>query len=156
MESLIEWLQPELIWFVVGLLLLLIEFLNPGVVIFFFGIGAWSVAVTCLISDISLNTQLVIFVVSSVLLLGSLRKWVKTVFIGRISSRSVTDELSSAFVGEHAVVTQEILPPARGRVEFHGSDWDAESDELIAAGTTVEIINTNSITLHVKPIQRSA
>ena len=121
MENVNDWLKPELIGFVVGFIFLLVEFIGPGFIIFFFGIGAWIVAVVCLLLEISLNTQLTIFLVSSLLLLLFLRKWVKTIFIGRIDSKQTKDDIYEEFAGKKAVVTQEIKPNVNGKVEFHGS-----------------------------------
>ena len=39
-----DWLTPELIWFLIGLVLIILEFGIPGVVTVFFGIGAWLVS----------------------------------------------------------------------------------------------------------------
>lgn len=149
-----DWAKPELIWFLIGLALLLLEFTLPGFIIFFFGVGAWMVAVLCLFTDVSLNAQLGIFLVVSVLLLISLRKWVKTVFIGRITLKQNLDEKFEDFVGKKAVVSKRITPGSQGRVEFHGSNWNAESDEIILEGTTVEIIKKNNITFKVKSINK--
>lgn len=33
--------KPELVWFIIGLVLFLLELVLPGFVIFFFGVGAW-------------------------------------------------------------------------------------------------------------------
>ena len=52
MDWLKEFLKPELIWFLIGLVLLLMEFAIPGLVVLFFGIGAWVVAGVCLLTDI--------------------------------------------------------------------------------------------------------
>lgn len=154
MGSLGEWVKPELIWFLVGLAMLLWEFAAPGFIIFFFGIGAWIVAVICLIADVSLNLQLGLFIVISVLLLVSLRKWVKKIFMGRITSKESADESAAEFIGRKAVVTKEITPIVNGKVEFRGSTWNAEAEEIIPQGTTVEIIGIDSITLKVKSIKK--
>ena len=60
MENFKELLKPELIWFIAGLIMLLAEFAMPGLIIFFFGVGAWLVALICLFIDISINIQLII------------------------------------------------------------------------------------------------
>ena len=39
-----ELLSPELAWFLVGLICMIAEFAAPGVIILFFGAGAWVVA----------------------------------------------------------------------------------------------------------------
>jgi membrane protein implicated in regulation of membrane protease activity len=153
MDSFKEWAKPELIWFLVGLVLLLLEFAAPGLIIFFFGVGAWIVAAICLFTDVSLNIQLVIFLITSVLLLLSLRKWLKTIFVGHVGSKQNLDELLQEFVGEKAIVKKQITPELKGRVEFHGSNWDAKADETIEEGTPVEIIGKKNITLKVKSLK---
>ena len=80
MEGLNEWLKPEIIWFLIGLVLLVLEFSAPGLIIAFFGVGAWVVALVTLFIDISLTTQLIIFLVTSVLMLVFLRKYLQKVF----------------------------------------------------------------------------
>jgi membrane protein implicated in regulation of membrane protease activity len=154
MDTLIELLKPELIWFIAGLVMLLLEFAMPSLIIFFFGIGAWIVALLCLFTDISLNMQLTIFLFASIFLVLSLRKWLKNVFVGRKSTKQDPDELQKEFVGEKAIVKKQISPGTIGKVEFHGTNWNAESDETIPEGTSVEVIGNNNITLKVKPVQR--
>jgi membrane protein implicated in regulation of membrane protease activity len=50
------------------------------------------------------------------------------------------------------VVKERITPAIRGKIEFHGSNWEAEAYEEIQPGTTVEIIDKKNITLIVKPL----
>jgi inner membrane protein len=152
MENFKEWLKPELIWFIAGLIMFLAEFTMPGLIIFFFGVGAWLVALICLFTDISINLQLTLFLIASILLLISLRKWLKNIFVGRTGQKQSADELLQEFVGKKAVVTREINPQAGGKVEFHGTNWNAEADEIINRGTSVEIIGKNNITLKVKAL----
>ncbi len=152
MESLKDFLKPELVWFLIGLALLLAEFITPGLIIFFFGVGAWVVAAVCLFTDISLNTQLVIFIISSILLLAALRRWLKGVFMGHVKASQNTREEMKEFIGEKAVVKKTIKPNLTGKVELHGTDWMAEADEEIAEGAMVEIIGKNNLTLKVKSL----
>jgi membrane protein implicated in regulation of membrane protease activity len=152
MDTLKDFLKPELIWFLVGLILLISEFVMPGLIVAFFGVGAWVVAVICLFADISLNTQLLIFIVSSVLSLLLLRKWLKGIFMGHVVSKQDVKENLEEFVGQRAVVKDKIVPNGRGKVEFHGTDWQAEADEEIAEGTAVKIIGKDNITLKVKAL----
>ena len=152
MDTLKDFLKPELIWFLVGLILLILEFVMPGLIVAFFGVGAWVVAVICLFADISLNTQLLIFIVCSVLSLLLLRKWLKGRFMGHVVSKQDMRENLEEFVGQRAVVKERIVPNDRGKVEFRGTDWQAEADEEIAEGTAVEIIGKENITLKVKAL----
>ena len=151
-DTMDEWLKPELIWFVIGLILIILEFSIPGLITIFFGIGAWIVSVICLFLDISLNLQLSIFLISSVLLLVSLRKWFKTLFTRKPGTGRAEDEVADEFVGQKAVVTEKITPNRKGRVEFRGSYWTAESYETIPEGASVEILDKDNITLIVKSL----
>ena len=151
MDTLKDFAKPEIIWFVLGIILLILEFALPGLIIFFFGIGACIVAIICVMMEISSNTQLLIFILSSVILLLALRKWIKTLFMGHIYSKQDLSEDMQEFVNARAVVKKGITPNNPGRVEFRGTDWDAEADETIPEGATVMIIGKKNITLTVKP-----
>jgi len=152
MEDLKEFFKPEVIWLIAGVIMLVMEFALPGLIIFFFGIGACIVALICLLFDLSLNGQLLIFILSSVILLVSLRKWLKKAFMGRIALKTEQDETREEFIGKSAIVKKEITTNIKGKVEFHGTLWTAEADEDIPVGTPVEIIGKDNITLKVKPI----
>lgn len=153
MESLPSWvLSPVFYWFAIGLVLLLAEFAIPGIVIIFFGIGAWLVSLTCAIIDISLTTQLIIFLISSILLLAVFRKRFKSLFTGDSPAFKDMEKALDDFTGKKVLVTRAIEPNAAGKVEFHGSYWDAESDVAIEEGAMVEIVEKNNITFKVKPI----
>jgi len=155
MDAIKDFLKPELIWFLVGLVLLVLEFIMPGLIIGFFGVGAWIVAIICLLSAYvtgSINAQLIIFIISSVLSLLLLRKWLKGVFVGHVKSKQDMTADLDEFIGERVVVKEKITPKAGGKVELHGTNWEAEADEEIAEGTVVEIIEKDNITLKVKTL----
>ena len=152
MDAIKDFLRPEIIWFLVGLALLILEFILPGLIIAFFGVGAWIVALVCLITDIGINTQLIIFIIASVLSLLCLRKWLKGVFLGHTVSKQNLKENLDEFIGQKAVVKEKIIPKSGGKVEFHGTNWVAEADEEIAEGATVQIIGKDNITLKVKSL----
>ena len=71
-------INPVLIWFLAGLVLVLLEFAAPGVIIVFFGLGAWIAAVTTWVGlTDGLTSQLLTAGVSSVVLLAVLRRWLR-------------------------------------------------------------------------------
>jgi membrane protein implicated in regulation of membrane protease activity len=155
LDAIKDFLKPELIWFLVGLVLLILEFITPGLIIGFFGAGAWIVAIICLASvyvRASVNAQLIIFIIASVLSLILLRKWLKGIFIGHVKSKQDMTQDLNEFIGERAVVKEKITPKAGGKVELHGTNWIAKADEEIAAGTVVEIIAEDNLTLKVKAV----
>jgi membrane protein implicated in regulation of membrane protease activity len=152
MDFLKECLRPEVIWFFVGLFLLFAELVVPGLIIAFFAFGAWVVAAVSLGTPLSLNQQLALFVMSSVLSLALARSWLKSIFSGYVSSRSDGSVDLGEFVGQRAVVVEKIVAKLPGRVEFHGTTWLAEADVEIPQGAVVEIQRKDNLTLKVKPV----
>ena len=152
MDWLQKFLEPELIWFLVGLILLLAEFAIPGLIVLFFGIGAWIVSVVCLVAAPSLNVQLLIFIGSSVLSLVLLRSWLKGMFLGHVTAEQDLSQDLNDFIGERALVVQAIAPNRPGKVELHGTNWTAEADAEIAVETAVEVIAKENLTLKVKAL----
>ncbi|MHC5083344.1 MAG: NfeD family protein [Planctomycetota bacterium] len=152
MDWMKDFMEPKFIWAIVGLVLLLMEFALPGFVIFFFGIGAWVVSGVCFFLEPSLNVQLIIFVVSSVFLLLTLRKLLQSVFVGHTSSKQKGNVDLQDIIGHHVVVRDEIVPPLPGSVELNGVKWKALANVKIEAGQVVEVVDQDSITLIVKPL----
>ena len=150
MDAWREWLRPELIWFFVGLVLLFVELVVPGLIVAFFAFGAWVVAAVHLCKPLTVNQQLALFIASSVLSLALARSWLKGLFTGYVSSRSDGSMDLGEFIGQRAKVTQKITAKMPGRVEFHGSTWQAEADGEIAEGSMVEVVAKDNLTLKVK------
>jgi membrane protein implicated in regulation of membrane protease activity len=148
--SLADFFTPTVIWFLVGLVLLLLELIIPGFVIIFFGAGAWVTAVVCLIFDPGINVQMAVFTVSSVFLLLLLRRYLRKQFFSE--DKSVVETLADEFVGKTAVVESDIKKGFPGKVSFKGTTWTALSDVTIKKGQLAEIIGKESINLIVKPI----
>lgn len=142
-------LNIAVIWFIIGLVFFLLEFVIPGFILFFFGIGAWIVAIISLFADISTNIQLIIFLTSSIVSVLLFRNWVKVKLgINKKSPQVLEDE----FVGKTAKAETPIAPGMNGKVYFKGTSWDASSDDTIAAGDNVVITGNRSILLIVRSI----
>lgn len=139
----------SLLWFIIGFVLFLLEFALPGFILFFFGIAAWIVALLTLFIDISINIQLLIFLGSALITVALFRKYLKDKLdVYRGTSKLLEDE----FIGKIGIAETEILPGKNGKVDFKGTRWDASSEDVIALGQQVMIIETRSILLIVKPI----
>jgi membrane protein implicated in regulation of membrane protease activity len=145
--------RPELIWFIIGLVLLLLELVMPGFVIFFFGVGAWITALLCLFTDPGINVQVIVFAVTSVIALLVFRKMIQNKFI--YSKNDKSDAVEDEFTGKEAVATCDFGTEKKGKVEFKGTQWNAESDSDIKTGQTVKIIKKDSFKLIVEPINNS-
>ena len=146
--------NAELYWFLLGVVLMLSEMAIPGFVIFFFGVGAWITAL-CLWIGVggSFNTQLIIFLGSSVLSLIAFRKQGTKYFHGKVSGELDDVAKLDSVAGERALVVEDIMPSGTsGKVEFHGTWWTARSETEIKKGTPVEIVERVNLILKVKPI----
>ncbi|RZK57436.1 MAG: NfeD family protein [Pedobacter sp.] len=144
-----EFRNISVLWFVIGFVFFLLEFVVPGFILFFFGVAAWVVALLTLVFDIGLNAQLIIFLGTALLTVALLRKWLSNkIGMYREGPRVLEEE----YVGKTALAETAIAPGKNGKVEFRGTSWDASSDDYIEAGQSVLITETRSIILIVKQI----
>jgi len=94
-----------------------------------------------------------VFLVSSVLALALFRRKGKRLFEGKVSRVWNPQSSMEDLRGQRAVVLLQITPGMPGgRVEFHGTSWNAEADVAIPVGQSVEIAGQDNLTLRVKPI----
>jgi membrane protein implicated in regulation of membrane protease activity len=140
-------LSAAVIWFIIGFILFILEFVVPGLILFFFGLGAWIVAIVSLFYNVSLNEQMIIFVISSVVSIVLLRKWLSKIIWERKHS---TELLEDEFIGKTAVAETQIRPGENGKIAFKGTSWQAASADIISKGENVIIIGNESILLIVK------
>jgi membrane protein implicated in regulation of membrane protease activity len=141
--------NPGLLWFIAGLVLLLTELFAPSLILMFFGLGAWIVTALYLLFNIGLPTQLIVFAVSSIVLLVFLRKKLKPVFLGYVSSKQNSGQNMDDFFEKEAVVVARIEPGKPGKVEFNGVCWDAVSDSSLDVDSRVKIIDRSGLKLKV-------
>jgi membrane protein implicated in regulation of membrane protease activity len=141
--------RPEIFWFVLGLVLFLLELVVPGFFIFFFGLGAWVTALVCLIGQPGTNLQIIIFAITSVISLILLRRIIQKKFF--YSKGTQSEDIEDEFTGKEALATIDFGGIKNGKVEFKGTTWDAESSSEINEGQRVIIIEKDSFKLIVKP-----
>lgn len=144
--------EPSVYWFLTGLSLALLELAVPGLIIIFFGAGAWTVSLICLFYPIGINAELIIFIVSSLLYVAVFRKQIKKKMDA--PSKVAPDFLAEEFIGNIVTTVEDITPEKLGAVMFRGTIWKAQSEEKITAGTQVTITGKNNITLTVATIKQ--
>jgi len=142
--------RPEIVWFLLGLVLFLAELALPGFFIFFFALGAWFTALVCLLGNPSTNTQIVIFAITSVLSLIALRRIIQKKFFSGDKNKDLSAAVEDEFTGKEARAVTSFGPGQRGKIEFKGTIWDAESSSEITEGQTVLITRKESFKIHVK------
>ncbi|MEI7900956.1 MAG: NfeD family protein [bacterium] len=142
--------MTPLYWLFLGVGLIILEVMTPGLVSIFFGLAALMVAlVAWLVPAFGQGWQWLAFSVFSVLFIFLLRKSLKKVFSGE---REVSDSPSDEFSGKMAVVVEAVAPNKPGRVEFCGSNWTAEAGNALPAGASVRIISRKNLTLKVEAV----
>lgn len=138
------------IWLYVGAFLMFAEILSPGFVIFFFGLGAATVAgCKWLIPSLSLSAQVALFTVFSVVYLVVLRRFMKKLFMGDTAE---TQAIESEYVGRLGKVVQPIRPGVPGRILLGDAEWSAEAAVELAIGTEVKIVAQKNLTFTVAQI----
>lgn len=141
--------SPAFWWALAGIGLMICEFAMPGLILFFFGLGALFTALLTWLLPLSLTMQLVVFTVASLVSLFGLRRILKPVFTGRSSAESA-DALSEGMAGMEGKVSVPIGPGSSGKVILNGTAWKAESDESLEEGESVVVVDQKSLTLIVK------
>lgn len=142
---------PEVLWFLLGTTLLLLELALPSLIIIFFGIGAWLTAISLLFFNFEFTIQLLVFISTSLLTLFSLRQSIRKKYMD--FSVSGSSSQINEFIGDKAVSLTNFGPDKDGKVEFNGSQWEASSSTAIKANMTVKIIGMKSIKLIVEPFK---
>lgn len=148
-------LSTQLIWFLVGVVFLIAELAVPGFILIFFTAGCWIVAIVSWLVDIDLTFQILIFIVSSLALLFTLRKYSMKVFRGKTRD-IIDDKYADSKIGKTAIVTKAIAPNLPGEIKVMGSYWRAVADDEIKEGSPVLIETQESedgLTFKVKRIK---
>ncbi len=128
------------LWIALAVLCFLLEFVIPGAVLSFIGIGAALVALGLYLGWIEgwVHAFTAFFVIS-IFLVSVIRSLFLKMFPGD-SSIAIVDEDQQA-IGALVEVIQDITPSKPGRVRFRQSTWEAASDESIQKGEKALIVS---------------
>ena len=130
-----------------------IEFLVPGLVMVFVGLGALTVALGMHLGYIDeIVQQFITFFISSIIYLLTLRFLVLR-FVPSVTRKENIDE-DEEVMGSIVEIVADINSGEFGRVEHSGSSWQAraEGDQTILKGEQVKIIGRDNITWIVQKI----
>lgn len=141
----------EVVWFLIGMVLLLAELILPGLIVLFFGVGAWITALCCMFWDISLEVQLIIFLLSSIVTLALLRRLLRKKYMKTREGESA--EMEDEYIGKTAAVLEDFDSNGMGKVSFKGAVWTAFSAQPVVKGQTVRITGFESVKLIVEPLK---
>ena len=141
------------LWLGSGIFLMAVEFLVPGLVMVFVGLGALTVALGMHLGYIDeIVQQFITFFISSIIYLLTLRFLVLR-FVPSVTRKENIDE-DEEVMGSIVEIVADINSGELGRVEHSGSSWQAraEGDQTILKGEQVKIIGRDNITWIVQKI----
>lgn len=138
------------IWAIAGIILVLIELFTTSFFAVFLGAGALITALITYLGIISsFNIQIIFFSIFSGISILLFRNVARNLF-GKTSKSQYNE-----YVGDNAIVEENIEPLKEGKVLYRGTVWIAYSDEnkKIEKGETVIIKEVNGIKLKVGKIK---
>jgi len=141
------------LWLGSGIFLMAIEFLVPGLVMVFVGLGSLTVVFGMHFGYIDgILQQFITFFISSIIYLLTLRFLVLR-FVPSVTRKENIDE-DEEVIGSIVELVADINSGEFGRVEHSGSSWQAraEGDQTILKGEQVKIIGRDNITWIVQKI----
>ena len=141
------------LWLGSGIFLMAVEFLVPGLVMVFVGLGSLTVVFGMHFGYIDgILQQFTTFFISSIIYLLTLRFLVLR-FVPSVTRKANIDE-DEEVMGSIVEIVAEITSGEFGRVEHSGSSWQAraEGDQTILKGEQVKIIGRDNITWIVQKI----
>ena len=131
-----------LIWFLIGIGFLIAEFIMPTFIMFFFAIGAIIVSIVSSCFNLSINFQIMLFALSSVISLVLLRNYMKNIFKGNESKGEDKYFDNSIDLNKNiAIVSKTIEPNSFGEIKYKGTFYKAQSEISIDEGKKVNIVS---------------
>ncbi len=135
------------LWFILALILILLESVLPGIHFIWFGMAAIIVGFLALALDIDWQIQVFLFAILSVVTALLARRFLSP-------ENTVTDEPSlnerGAYYVGRVVVVEEPIVNGRGRVRVGDSLWTASGPDM-ATGARAKVTRVDGTVLVVEP-----
>lgn len=138
-------------WAVVGLLLILLEFITPGVYVCWIGLGALLTAISVFIwPNLSVSGELLVFSVFSVIaMIAGIRVYRALFKVKPLANGEHINQGAEQFIGQTYVVCDGIKD-GQGKIKIGDSVWIAVCDTDIPKGTKVKVVKVNGTVLQVE------
>ena len=128
-------------WIVIGFILLILEMNTGTFVMLGLGVAAIIVGLIDITMQTTFTTEIIIWIVLSIVSIWSWKKWMKTPHVSSTGQSNHTlDTLGT--------VIENIQPHKRGKVTFDtpvlgNTSWHATSNEEIEEGSRIKIVEIN-------------
>jgi inner membrane protein len=132
-------------WFILAVLLFVLEFALPGIHFLWFGMAAVVVGLLALATGLAWPYQVIAFGIIAVLTVFAVRRYVRP----DVSKSDLPDlnERALQYVGRSLVV-EEAIENGRGKVRVGDSVWQAEGPD-VPAGSRVKVTGARGTVLVV-------
>ncbi len=149
MSALLSSINPMMMWFIIGAILIFLELIVPGVFLVWLGIAA--VILGAILSFVTMGTtmQILLFAILSVI----------TVLIGvkfykgkdrDITSNALNQVRGAEYVGKIYTLTAEVKN-GEGRLPLGDSVWGIQGEDL-PAGSKIKITKVSGNTLNFEKV----
>ncbi|CAI1869887.1 MULTISPECIES: NfeD family protein [Serratia] len=146
--------NPLWFWLSLGGVLLAAEMLGAGGYLLWSGVAALLVgALIWLLPQLSWEWQGVIFAVLTVVVAYLWWYWLRRRPTAASGSSPVLNQRNRQLIGTRATLT-EPMHNGMGRINIGDSSWRAQAPEDLPAGTEVEVVAVEGVTLVIRAIKR--
>lgn len=144
-------LSMWILWFSLAVILLIIEFVAPGIIAVFFSFGA-ILAGTISIFTESFLVQVIVFILTSFVTMIFARSFLERHFL---VNQEVKPSTVDALKGKIGVVIKPMTLTDKGLVKLNGEDWTAKpnSDDVFIEGEKVLIVGVEGVTLVIEKLK---
>lgn len=140
-------------WWVLGIVLLLAEFIFPGLIVMFIGLSSLTVALLNYYEIVpQVYHHFMLWFSLSILYCFSLRFIVIKLYPGDFEIKNTIEDVEA--IGTIVEVLKDVTPNKQGRIRYSGTTWSAKclSNEIINSGTKAEIIGRENLTFIIKHV----
>ena len=145
-------IDPFTFFLALGILMVVLELIVPGLVVVFLGAASLIVAAAAALGLVSgwLSAFTLWFVSSLILVVGVRSAFTR--FLPGSFVRQLTDEDVDAF-GEEVDVVESVTTRPGGRIRFRGSTWAAQTlQEELPAGSRAKVVARDNLIWIVEPL----
>ncbi|MDG1252298.1 MAG: NfeD family protein [Schleiferiaceae bacterium] len=143
----LDTLSPANLWFIAGVLLIILEMFTPGFFLASLSVGTFLASLIAWAGG-GETWQLLGFIIGGTVSLIALRPIFKRYFVANGASTN-----ADALVGKVARVSEAAKAGDAASIKIDGDVWSAECDEDLAIGDKVEVVARLSIVLQVKKLK---
>ncbi|MBT7610729.1 MAG: NfeD family protein [Bacteriovoracaceae bacterium] len=139
------------VWLGLGLFCIISEFLLPGLVMVFIGLGSLTVVLAMYLGYLdTLNFQLLTFFTSSMIYLLTLRFLILRFVPTNTHKQDINEDREA--IGTVVDVIESISAGQHGRIQYSESSWQAKAEDeaTILKGEKATILRRDNITWIVK------